>query len=231
MLSPSAAALLDLWEHARRCPPPERALRLLAWALPDHDTESLADFDLGLRDWHLLRLRRALFGPLLAGQGVCPHCGERIEVDIDARALQDDAPLPAASCYTDGSGLRYRLPCSRDLISIAPLQDVDAAARALFVLCCIDAAEADAADFAEVEHGLSALAAERNLQLDLCCDLCGESWQLTFDPGAFCWEEIESRAQTLLDDVHTLASTYGWHERDILALSEMRRAAYLDRVQ
>jgi hypothetical protein len=48
--------------------------------------------------------------------------------------------------------------------------------------------------------------------------------------AAFVWEEIEACAARLLDDVHVLARAYGWSERAILALPEMRRAAYLERV-
>ena len=39
-----------------------------------------------------------------------------------------------------------------------------------------------------------------------------------------------SRAVQLLDEVHQLATAYGWTEAEILALSDTRRAAYLDRV-
>ncbi len=222
--------MLEIWERAKRCGPQERALRLLAWALPDHEVEVLADFDLGLRDWHLLRLRRALFGPMFTGHGVCPHCGELLEVEFDARTLQDEAPLPPAPHYIDCAGRRYRLPSSRDLISVARLQDLNAAELELFARCCLDERSANAAEFSEVDSGLSALAAERNLQLDLSCAACGGTWLVAFDPGAFVWEEIEARAMALVDDVHRLAAAYGWSEGDILALSDTRRAAYLGRV-
>lgn len=232
MLAPPADVLLGFWERARRCPPHERSLQMLAWGLPDRHPEELAGFDLGLRDWHLLRLRRALFGTALAGHGECPHCGERIEVQLDARALQDDVPPAAPTHYVDAAGRRYRLPTSRDLIAVAGLHDAEASARALFAACSLDAEIGDLAetDAAAVERGLSALAAERGVQLGLCCAACGESWLLDFDPGAFCWEEIDAHAQALLDDVHRLASAYGWSERDILALGDARRVAYLDRI-
>lgn len=232
MLAPSATILLEFWERARHRPPHERSLQLLAWAMPDERSDALADFDLGLRDWHLLRLRRALFGPTLVGHGGCPHCGERLEVELDARALQEDAPPPAPPHYVDAAGRRYRLPNSRDLAAVAGMRDPEAAADVLFAACCLDtdAGKLDEVDVAEVEHGLSALAAERGMQLELRCAACGDSWLLDLDPGAFCWEEIDARAQALLDDVHRLASAYGWSEHDILALGDARRAAYLDRI-
>ena len=51
-----------------------------------------------------------------------------------------------------------------------------------------------------------------------------------FDVPAYLWEELDVRARRLLDEVHALARSYGWAEREILALSEVRRNAYLDRV-
>lgn len=239
MRRPAATDLLDLWERASHCGPHERALRLMAWALPDQDVEALADLDLGLRDWHLLRLRSALFGTALAGYTDCPHCGERLELELDARALQDEAPLPQAPHYLSNDGYRFRLPSGRDLIAIANLDDTDAAARELFTRCHLNGSEADGgvttltiddAAFDEIDNGLAALATERSLQLALACAVCGEAWQLTFDPCTFLWKEIEARAIALLDDVHQLASTYGWSESEILALGDTRRAAYLSRV-
>lgn len=221
-----AADLLDLWESAAGCEAPERALRLLAFALPDKSREALADFDLGLRDWHLLWLRRALFGSAMSAYADCPYCGERLEIELDTRDLQDEAPLPPAPNYVSADGKRFRLPRCADLIAVANIADAEAAARELFTRCGVDATVAGA-DFEEVDNGLSALAAERALRLDLTCAVCGERWQFDFDAGAFVWEEIEACALALLDDVHQLASAYGWSERAILALSDVRRAAYL----
>jgi hypothetical protein len=223
-----AAALLDLWECASHCGPHERALHLLAWALPDAEFDTLADLDLGLRDWHLLRLRRALFGPILSGYADCPHCGERLEIELDADALQTETPPPAPSPFVASDGRRFRLPSSRDLIAVSGLEEVEQTARALFARCRIDAAEAVAEAIEEdVARGLAALCAERTTQLDFHCAACGGHWQGDFEPGLFLWEEIQARAMGLIEDVHRLAEAYGWSERDILVLSDTRRAAYL----
>lgn len=221
--------LLDLWERASRCGPHERAVHLLAWALPEHSFEALADLDLGVRDWHLLRLRSVLFGPKLGSYTDCPRCGEQLEVELDAQAIQGDAP-PPAPCYIDRKGRRYRLPNSHDLVAMASMRDAAAAERELFVRCRLDQTSLDEVDVDEVDSGLSALADERNYRLRLSCALCDHAWSLVFDPGAYLWEDIRARARALLDDVHCLASAYGWSERDILAMGETRRNAYLVKV-
>ena len=96
MQAANAASMIELWERGEHCSAAQRALVLLAWALPDRDIDTLADWDLGLRDWHLLRLRRALHGPQLDGYTDCPACGERLEIELDARQLQGDVePSPA----------------------------------------------------------------------------------------------------------------------------------------
>lgn len=124
-----AARLLRMWEQASQCEPQARALRLLAWALPGHDADALSELDLGQRDWYLLRLRRSLFGPQVSGQGKCPYCGSDIEVEFDARDVQDDAPLPPAPLYTDAAGRRFRLPRCHDLMAITGAGSVYAAER------------------------------------------------------------------------------------------------------
>lgn len=228
-MPPFAADLLDVWEQARHCAPPSRSLRLLAWALPDRTPDALADLDLGARDWHLLRLRQALFGPGVEARGDCPHCGAPIEVAFDLRDVQDAAPPPDAPVFVDGGGRRFRLPNSRDLVAVSQLPDVEAAEQALLDRLALEPAFSDATDPDEVDSGLAALAAQRRLRLDLDCELCDGRWTLDFDPGGFLWQELEARAQRLLDDVARLAWHFGWSERDILALGDSRRAAYLER--
>jgi hypothetical protein len=44
---------------------------------------------------------------------------------------------------------------------------------------------------------------------------------------AFFWKEINHWANRILREVHLLASTYGWSEADILALTPTRRQWYL----
>ena len=65
--------------------------------------------------------------------------------------------------------------------------------------------------------------------LDLRCPACGHAWTTSFDITGYLWEEIDARARRLLDEVHVLARAYGWPEREILGLTEARRAAYLER--
>lgn len=234
----AAAELLELWERGVGRDALERDLCLLAFAQDQADAEALADYDLGLRDWHLLGLRRALFGDPITAYTDCPHCSERLELLLDVRDLRSDAPPPAAAAYEAPDGTCFRLPNTRDLLALRGAADEAQAACLLLQRCRLDAPSA--AEFGEeidetlleqVDRGLEALAAERGAQLLLSCAQCGHEWSLALDPGQLLWEELSARARAVINEVDCLAATYGWSEADILAMSEPRRAAYLERVR
>jgi hypothetical protein len=69
-----------------------------------------------------------------------------------------------------------------------------------------------------------------DIQIAISCPACAQGWRAAFDILTFLWSEIEAWAWRMLSDVHTLASAYGWCERDILALSPTRRQFYLEMV-
>jgi hypothetical protein len=68
-------------------------------------------------------------------------------------------------------------------------------------------------------------------QLALRCPACEQEWEETLDIVAFLWREIEARARRLVREIHWLAATYGWAEADILAMSAVRRALYLEMME
>lgn len=69
-----------------------------------------------------------------------------------------------------------------------------------------------------------------DIQLAMKCPSCNRQWSAALDIVSFLWTEIEAWAWRLLNEVHTLASAYGWPERDILAMSANRRQCYLQMV-
>ena len=69
-----------------------------------------------------------------------------------------------------------------------------------------------------------------DLRVELECESCGAALSERFDVGSYFWREVETRAGRVLDEVHALASAYGWNEDEVLALGSVRRRAYLDRI-
>lgn len=227
-----AQALIDCWEKGRRRHALDRALLLFAAAEPGADVDTLADRTLGERNAALLRLRRALFGDELKSCVDCPECAERLEFTLSANALLERAPASYAPAFLEIQGLRIRLPTTRDLASAAHAADpVSASCRLLQRLCPDGAPEHLNPEFeAELAHVLDAADPCMDFGIDLTCPGCAHAWSASFDVPGFLWEEIETRARRLLDEVHALAISYGWSERQILDLTDVRRGAYLERV-
>jgi hypothetical protein len=225
--------MLDLWEHGRSSHPIDRALLMLGAALRDTPFERLADFSIGRRDAALLAIRVATFGRELRGYIDCPGCGERLEFTLDSRALElpsrAEAPFAAA-------GFSFRLPTSRDLDDAISETNPEQVARRVAELCLLSEEgravprEWSESVLTEVESRMTEADPQSDLELEFACDACRHAWTTVFDIAEFLWEEIEARATRLLSDVHLLARAYGWSERDVLALSEVRRAKYIDMV-
>lgn len=229
-----ASALINCWEHGRRRHALDRGLLLFAAAEPGADPDSLADRPLGERNAALLRLRRAMFGDELKSCVDCPECSERLEFSLSANALLARAPdsgEAGEAGLLEIQGLRLRLPTTRVLAEAARERDeVSASCRLLQRLCLGQPAVLSAELEAEVARLLDAADPCMDFGIDLTCPACSHAWNASFDVPGFLWEEIDARARRLLDEVHALARSYGWSERQILELSDVRRAAYLERV-
>ena len=83
----------------------------------------------------------------------------------------------------------------------------------------------------ELAAQIAALDPRARIELDLTCAACGHAWPAVFDIASFLWAEISAWAHRTLRDVHAIASAYGWHEADILAMSPLRRQCYLELVR
>ena len=78
---------------------------------------------------------------------------------------------------------------------------------------------------------IEALDPAASVSFDLHCPACDAAWVAPLDPGAVLWRKVQAAAERLLQEIDLLARAYGWREPDILALSPLRRAAYLQLVQ
>jgi hypothetical protein len=229
----SAGQLLDLWDQGVRRHPLDRALLLFAVAEPERPAHTLADVPLGACHSALMRLRWASFGQQLPAWLDCPHCGERMEFELGPAQLPPMAPPPAV---VEVSGQRFRCPALRDLAALLDSPDVEQAARRLLHLCA-DVEGALPTD----EHDQHALLQRLETTLEAAdpwaclgvayqCPACERHGDTEIDIASYLWEEIEGHARQLLDEVHLLAQAYGWSEAQVLALSDVRRTAYLTRV-
>ena len=232
--------VLRVWESGLDEHPIDRALTVLAAALPEVDHNELAAMSVGRRDGHLMDLREANFGPRVSGVAECPQCGEFLQWDLDledVRSGRGDHEEGTNRLVMDGHELLYRLPDSTDLAAVALGSDVAHGRDTLLHRCVLEARK----EGVQVEIGslpdvvVSGLAAEMEARdpraetlLDFECPECGLRWQALFDVLTFLWTELQVRARNLLNDVHDLARAYGWSEKDILGMSAVRRRYYLE---
>lgn len=237
--APTAEELLALWERAaaHAAAPLERDDALLH-ALPDAPPRSL-----GARHAALLGLRARLFGQVQPLRCHCPHCGEASEFSIDCDALAQ-ALLPATDALqpqlleAHGWHIEFRLPDAADLRAASGLAtDDDGFVQVLMQRCISHCAHDNGATCppqelpAPVAEALSqrmeALEPGANVTFELDCPACTQTWHASMDVGGVLWSELQTRAERLLLDVDALARAYGWSETEVLALSPVRRAAYL----
>jgi hypothetical protein len=224
------AALLELWDAAAGAAPWERDDILLRAA--GTTTE-----ELGARNAALLGLRARFFGNRWPLAATCPACGASCEFEVDCTEIASRLE-PAGDgrtvhvLETGDRELHFRLPDANDLREAAREQDARGAAQALLRRCLFDASADDLAD--ETVDALSArmevLAPGAHLAFALDCPDCGRAWQSALEVGDALWSEWRSAAERVLLEVDALARAYGWSESQILALSPVRRAAYLQLV-
>ena len=241
MRAPNAAELLIAWEIGLRQPPNQRALSLLAAACPESTDEELWTLSIGQRDARLLEMRRRLFGSNLSIVTACPACGDPLESSVRLEDIRRSESPPANAvhvCDVDGFRVTFRLPTSRDLISVVADESQPARGDALLKRCItgvrnadgevIDASVLPGRANASVVEQMAVLDAQADVQLQMACPACAHRWSAAFDIAGFLWKEVHAWAQRTLRDVHRLARAYGWPESQTLALSPTRRQIYLE---
>jgi hypothetical protein len=227
------AALLQAWETARHRSAPQRSAALLRLA----SDEPFGELSLAESERLLLRWRTRQFGPRLACVANCLDCGEPFEFELDARDLSTAEAAPPLRIADRNHCIDVRRPTIDDCIAMAETHDAESA-YALLLQRCVAARAPDGTAIAAADlppESLEAVDAQwaladaaDALSLSLTCPNCDRPANARLDVAAFCWAEIERHAQRVLQEVHGLASRYGWREADILAMSRQRRAHYLD---
>ena len=195
-----------------RWPPPPAACR----------SNDVADLPLGACDRLLLRLREQCFGARLDGLARCPQCGTELDVGMDVDELRADRADGSRTVEIAGRTITLRALTSRDIGSCGGDRD------RLLARSLVDEPTPHAPDLLDaVEARLDELDPQAAWTIDLDCPSCGAAWAAPVDVTEFVWNEVDRFARRLLQDIHTLATAYGWRESDVLAISPARRRFYL----
>ncbi len=225
--------LLEAWERGAADSDLRRPLALLETACRDTDQDDFAAMSIAERDRELLRLRQLSFGDSLRGVLPCSSCSTRMEFEISIDSISSGRELPDRSKWSVGGfAFVMRAVTTRDLAKAIAAADP----RKALLRSCIEVQSDDSmATLAEHEDYAIAefnrLNREAETRLTLPCPACGEITQADLDIGRFLWAEVSNAALMLLRDVHELASVYGWREEDVLGMTSVRRATYLEMVR
>ncbi len=238
----STAAVLKLWEQYAAQPPLERALAILAAALPKLSYSELAELSIGQRNRHLMELRQAHFGKQLQCLVDCSHCHDSLEFSMDISQLHQGAAevIQLQTMALADYLLTFRPLNSYDLAAAAQYTELVQAQQQL-VQCCLVEVKYQGQSQTDIELPASvveALAQEiklcdplAELMIPINCPSCQQRSEVLFDIAAFVWEELMTELKQVLHEVHELASVYGWSEADILAMSTTHRQFYLQKVR
>jgi hypothetical protein len=227
----TAAQILRVWERGSALDRAERPLAVLAETAPEASHGALAALSIGRRDRRLLALRDATFGPRFHALGSCAQCGERLELTFSTADVQAEAEEvePPGTLSLDEFALEIRLPDSTDLAATAECGTIAVARETLARRCIARAPESVPGELIpEIARRLQASDPGADITLQAFCPACRTSSELIFDIASFFWAEIEAEALRLFRDVHRIAQSYGWREAEILALTPLRRRAYLE---
>lgn len=222
--------ILSLWERAVGRPRWARDDALLGGAG--------APAGLGERNRALLAIRNALFGRDWPLRSDCPACGTACEFEADSvdlvEALARQPPAQgSAELDWHGRSTAIRALTADDLRGIADHDDIAGAARALAARCLpadVDASQLSEEDVEELGGWIERLDPAAAISFALACPACGHQWPAPVDVADALWTEVQRAAELALTDVDALARAYGWTEEQVIGLSPVRRAAYLQLV-
>jgi len=226
----TAADLLDLADEGRALDWPSRGLLLVARAWPESADIARLDLPLGVRDRLALALRVQTFGRVLELRARCRACGAELAASVDLGSVLGayaGEPPARVSVEVDGAPIEARMPSTADVLAAAAMPPGEDE-WVLFERCVGSKPQGDAERVRrKVAEAIAEADPITSLEFELECHACGARSAEPFDPVAAFWREIEAAADRAAIEVHALASSYGWSERDILAMPAGRRQRYL----
>lgn len=173
------------------------------------------------RDALLAALHRLCWGDRILSSLNCAACTRPFDLSFELSALQrqlhaQHQPLPPA----------WRVPTAEDELACVDGGPLSSAADRLANRCGLKANE----DLQTLADALEAAAPILDVDLQAQCPECGFDQLAHFDLQSFLLQRLLGERETLLGEIHALASTYGWSLREILGLSRSARRALVNRV-
>jgi hypothetical protein len=229
--------------------PAARVTRTLAMALDrvaggPADEARVRALSVGDRQYLVRQLAAPLGRDRLWLTRECDACGHRLDFPI----VQSQMPVkpagagfPARAIRLERGAARLRAPTGADQERISPLPEAEALRAWIAMLVELVEPEEQAnqanqaqpnpgktldlsaGEMRQVEAWIEELSPEVSLEAQAACPACGAPVHLEVDPY-LC---LDTGADRLLEEIHTLAMNYHWGEEAILDLPRERRHHYL----
>jgi hypothetical protein len=207
----------------------ERLLR--AGPPPSVQPGEVAALSAGQRDRVLAELHLQTFGPRISATLRCTSCGENFDVGFALPDLLAHVRSQAASDVAlspDGiivhRDLRFRLPTGADELAVAGL--TAPGARNMLLERCLVSAMLDEPE--RFELAMAEVDPLLDLDLPTRCAECGATQSRQFSMQAYCLGSLLAERGRLVEEVHILATAYGWGRAEILS---MRRSVRREHVE
>lgn len=165
----------------------------------------------------------------------CPACDAEIALSLDPGSFEQPSAAGEFDCEPEARvRLRLRLPTGEDQSRWAHT-GVDDFARLAADLVLAVSGDADRENegairrdwLPAIEAALETVDPLTALQIQTACPDCGHAFGLPIDLEQLLLQRLMAEQVRVLRDIHRIATRYHWRERDILALSPVRRAFYL----
>jgi len=209
-----------------------RRLLNLSCSMDGQAETVLKTFTIAQWESHLLELREKLLGRNIEGQFSCPDCSKPVKIDFDIAELKQTLKKDDVNDETKfGDELR--------LETLLAIEDDALKGKGALVLILSNMLKTSKAQSAKLlDKNLSKKTLQRlesfvsglNLELVANCFECEKNVKVLFDVAEFLEYELNHNANSILDQVHQIASRYNWSEHSILELPRARRLAYLSRI-
>ena len=163
-----------------------------------------------------------------------PTCRTRFEFELSMAMLHDSVPggETVEVLLNGGRPVSLRRPNGRDLHqwNSLKLETRSAAIDAMLKSLVVEgqATPDDEPALSEILSDLDPLVA---FKVSCACPVCRSTNEVRVDLEGIVLARLRQKQRALLDEIHTLASHYGWTEADVLAIPPHRRAHYLAMIE
>jgi hypothetical protein len=164
----------------------------------------------------------------------CRQCGENFDMDFGVDELLASlspcshevlgVSIEADGIYRLGDGISFRLPTGEDECAVIGLTPQEA--RAVLLERCVQSTT-EHEDFSKysdlIQTTMEALSPLVDIELDAMCPECGHGQSVHFDLQHYLLSAFQGERKRLMQEIHALASNYGWSLSEILGLPRSQR--------